>query len=181
MELAGRLLTQLSPSSTTTTDSSSAQRSHGVAVSAGVTRTFLRDSPKNRQRSHTGHPIRPKTAYYGDEGEPGSGSSATISGEHVISYPVPPGTAFSGKSSKQGKEKKKTKLDRSATFKGKEKDRERERERQAAAAASASSNIDGGEGSRIPEQQVVECVTKMKEALEEMVVSIYVYIICMVV
>ena len=124
--------------------------------------------------------MRPKTAYYADDGEAGSGSSATISGEHVISYPVPPGTTFSGKSFKQGKEKKKVKLDRSATFKGKEKEKERERERQAAAAAAAnaSSGVDGGEGLRVPEQQIVECVTKMKEALEEMMVSSQLYMYC---
>lgn len=174
IELASRVLTQLSPSSSSTVDANSAQRYHGAATSSGISRSFLRDSPKNRQRSQTGQPIRPKTTYYAEDPEPGSGTSATLSGDHVISYPIPPGSAFSGKSFKQGKEKKKAKLDRSATFKGKEKEKERERERLAAAAASnASGGGDGGESSRVPDQQVVECITKMKEALEEMVVSFW--------
>ncbi len=177
MELAGRVLSQLSPSNTTTADASSAQRIHGAAVaSVGISRSFLRDSPKNRQRAQTGHAARPKTAYYGsntagEDPEPGSGTSATLSGEHVISYPVPPGAPFTtSKTSKPSKEKKKTKLDRSATFKGKEKEKERERERLAATSSNTISGGDGGESARVPEQQLVECITKMKESLEEMVV-----------
>ena len=188
LELAGRLLGQLSPppSSTTTADASSAQRYPGAAVAggSGITRPFLRDSPKNRQRSQTS--ARPKTAYYGSStagegGEPeaGSGTSATLSGDHVISYPVPPGASFtSSKTSKQSKDKKKMKLDRSATFKGKEKEREkereRERERERLAATSSNANSgggDGGESARVPEQQVVDCIKAMKDSLEEMVVS----------
>ena len=178
MELAGRVLSQLSLSSTSTADASSAQRYHGAAGgSSGISRPFLRDSPKNRQRSQTGYSPRPKTAYYGsstagEEPEPGSGTSATLSGDHVISYPVPPGAPFTtSKTSKQSKEKKKTKLDRSATFKGKEKEKEREKERLAATSSNVSSGGDGGESARVPEQQLVECITKMKESLEEMVVS----------
>ena len=170
MELATRILAQFSPSNTSTADANSAQRYHGAAASSG--RSFLRESPKNRQKSQTGIPIRPKTAYYPEEPESGSGTSATISGEHIISYPMPPSAAFTGRSFKQGKEKKKVKLDRSATFKGKEKEKERERERQAAAAAAnASGGGDGSESLRVPEQQVIECITKMKEALEELTVS----------
>ena len=95
----------------------------------------------------------------------GSNSSATMPGEHIISLPVPPGTAFTSKGSKQGKEKKKVKLDRSATFKGKEKEKDRDKP------ASTNGGGEGTESSRVPDQQVVECITKMKEALEEMVVS----------
>ena len=180
MELAGRLLNQLSPSNTSTVDASSAQRYHGAATSSGITRPFLRDSPKNRQRSANTQQARPKTAYYGgggagEDAEPGSGTSATISGEHVISYPVPPGVSFTSKTSKPSKEKKKMKLDRSATFKGKEKEKEKEKEREkerlAATSSNASSGGDAGENLRVSEQQVVECITKMKESLEEMVVS----------
>ena len=179
MELAGRLLSQLSPSGTTTADASSAQRYPGAAVaSSGISRQFLRDSPKNRQRSQTGHSARPKTAYYGSstagegEAEPGSGTSATLSGDHVISYPVPPGATFTtSKTSKQSKEKKKIKLDRSATFKGKEKEKERERERLAATSSNASSGGDSGDSARIPEQQMIDCIKTMKDSLEEMVVS----------
>lgn len=173
LELAGRLLTQLTPPSTSTADANSAQRYHGAAASSGITRPFLRDSPKNRQRSHTGQQIRPKTAYYAEDSEVGggSGSSATISGEHVISLPMPPGASFTSKSSKQGKDKKKTKLDRSATFRGKEKEKEKEKEKDRDKPANASGGGEGPESSRVPDQQVVECITKMKEALEEMVVS----------
>ena len=187
VELAGRLLGQLSPpSSTTTADASSAQRYHGAAApgggGSGNSRPFLRDSPRIRQRSQTGHVTRPKTAYYGSsaaagegEGEPGSGTSATLSGDHVISYPVPPGAGFtaatSSKTSKPSKEKKKTKLDRSATFKGKEKEKEREKERLAATSSNVSSGGDGGESARVPEQQVIDCIKAMKDSLEEMMVS----------
>ena len=172
VELAGRLLTQLSSPSTSTADASSAQRYHGAAASSGISRPFLRDSPKNRQRSHTGQQTRPKTAYYSEDSETGGGgggSSSTMPGEHVISYPVPPGAAFTGKSFKQGKEKKSRKLDRSATFKGKEKEKEKEKEREKL--TSSIGGGDGGESLRVPDQQVVECITKMKEALEEMMVS----------
>lgn len=92
----------------------------------------------------------------------------------MISYPVPPGAPFTtSKTSKQSKEKKKTKLDRSATFKGKEKEKERERERLAATSSNANSGGDSGETARIPEQQVIDCIKTMKDSLEEMVVSTY--------
>ena len=165
LELAGRLLTQLSSPSTSTADASSAQRHQGAAASSGLSRPFLRDSPKNRQRSHTGQQVRPKTAYYSEDSEVGgaSNSSATIPGEHVITLPIPPGAHFS-KSSKQGREKKK--VNRSSTFRAKEKEKDREKQ------ASASGGGEGTESPRVPDQQVAECITKMKEALEEMVVSL---------
>lgn len=181
-DLARRLLTQLSSSNTSTADASLAQRYHGAATSSGINRPFLRDSPKNRQRSQTIQQARPKTAYYagGEEAESGSGTSATISGDHVISYPVPPGAPFTGKSSKAGKEKKKVKLDRSATFKGKEKEKEKEKERERerererlAASANVSVGGDSGDSLRVQEQQIVECVTKLKESLEEMMVKFF--------
>ena len=164
IELATRLLNTSSQTTTVTADAGSAQRHQGAAVTNITRNVITRDSPKNRNRSQTIHQQsqRPKTAYFtNDEDE----KSATMSqvGEHVISPPIPPSVQKPAKSTKS--ERRRAKLDRSSTFRGKEKDKEREKK------ADNAGGGDGAESYRIPEQRYIECVTGLKESLEEMIVS----------
>lgn len=101
---------------------------------------------------------RPKTAFF-TEDDVTNGSSATLSGDHVITAPVPVPTGRPVK-----KNEKKRKLDRSATFRGKDKEKDKEKYLGAVHSGESESHY------RVPEAQYIGCITSLKDSLQEMMV-----------
>ena len=120
-------------------------------TAAPPSRSFLREreSPKNRYRSLTIQQ-RPKTSTFEDISETHSSTLETAPVQKAI---------------QKGKAKKK--LDRSSTFKvGKEKEKEK------SATIVGGHPSDSAESFRVNESLYVDCITSLKESLEDVLVSV---------
>jgi len=135
------LATRLLSMSTTTADSSQRHTIAGGVV-GGISRQF-RDSPKNRLRAQTVF-AKPKVAEEAGDSIPGDGATT------------------------KAKVKSAKKVTRTATFKSKDKDREKEKEKEKDKGGGGHTAVEASEGTRIHEQQFVECITHLKGSLEDM-------------